>query len=82
MACLDPGGMGQASTSPSDLCTLGSWISVHGNIYQPLEVDCAVEWFGHQICGIFNAWYVVYIDESAVHYIPYEVSLDIDMLHV
>ena len=75
------GGVGQASTPPGDLCTLGSWVFVHGNTYQPLEVDCLVEWLGHQVCGILNAWYVVNVNESAVHCVPYKVSSDIDMFH-
>ena len=41
-----------------------------------------MEWLGHQVCGILDAWYVVNVDESAVHCIPYKVSLDIDMFHV
>src|SRR5258708_28585691 len=45
--------------------SLGSWVFVHGNTYQPLEVDCSVEWLGHQVCRILDAWYVVNVDRKS-----------------
>jgi len=78
---MDAGGTGQPSTPPSDLHALRSWVFIHGDALKPFEMDCAVNWFSHQVSRVFDAWDVVYVNKAAVDCISYEVGLDIDVFY-
>jgi len=73
----------QGVTPPRDPhpASFGSEGLVHREMDKPFLVSCAVEWFCEQIGRVFDAGYMVDIDEAMVHGITNEVGMDVDVLH-